>query len=306
MMVRYQTCYIKTKKYIKNMGKIKKKPWLAGLLSFLVTGMGQVYNKKYKEGILLFFLGIFTLVASYTFAWIGMLYFVIWIYSIYDAYTTAKRTIKEEPYKNAIWITAIIFIIIFVIGVIAGILAYWASSYSVEETNQTLLKERIETYEKTRERVIKEDEELLNKLNEASISFKANDTVTARNKISEAKSILIDLKNDYEFICSFQENNRDLFPNITDSDIKTCKAWLEIYRTCFPKYLDSYYSLTYLLEKANQIKTQEDTESYKESCYSWLNEYNVIRGSCNTIIELNKLDIKPFEDYSSMCEISVK
>jgi hypothetical protein len=286
------------------MVKPKKKPWLAGLLSFLIIGMGQIYNKKYKEGTLLLIVGVSISIFALYNSWLYIILIPIVVYSIYDAYTTAKKTIAKEPYKNAIWITVLILIVIFMGAFWAG---FWAGFYGVQYGNYTIIttekQTEVKKYEEIRQKLLKEMEEFDNKHNEAWLSFKAGDAVTARSKISETKSFLIDLKNDYEFVCSFQENNLELFPNVTASDIKKCKAWLEVYKTCFPKWLDSFYSLTYLSEKSKEMKTQEDIENYRKACYSWLNEYNVVRGSCNTIIEINKLDMKPFEDYSNMCNV---
>lgn len=273
------------------MKKPKKKLWLAVLLSLLTVGMGQIYNKKYKEGILLFIVGItFSLLVSTNY-WFILISFPIWLYSIYDAYKTAKKTINQEPYKNAVWIAVIIFMGFFFYG-------FWYGGYYGNYTQANL-----QNYEEIRQRLTRESDIFLNKLNEASLSFNAQDTVATRNKISESKTILIDLKNDYEFICSFQENNRGLFPNVTDSNIKECKAYLEFYKFCYSKWLDSFYSLTYLLDQSKQIKIQQDTNNYRNSCNSWLNNYNVVRGSCNTIIEVNKFDVKQFEDFSYICKV---
>jgi TM2 domain-containing membrane protein YozV len=286
------------------MPKPKKKPWLAGLLSFLVMGMGQVYNKQYKKGVLLYIVGVFFSILALINYWLYFVLIPIWLYAIYDAYKTAKKTITEEPYKNAVWITALIFIVVFMGAFWAG---FWAGFYGVQYGNYTIIttekQAEVKRYEEIRQKLLREMEEFDNKHNEAWLSFKAGDAVTARSKISEAKSILIDLKNDYEFFCSFRENNLELFPNVTVSDTKKCKALVEMYKTCFPKWVDSFYSLTYLLEQSEQIKTQEDIENYRKTCYSWLNDYNVVRGSCNTIIEINKLDVKPFEDFSNMCNV---
>ena len=67
-----------------------KSPILAAILSFLIIGLGQVYLGLIKKGIILFVLaivaGILTLVLV---GWI--LWLIIWLYAIYDAYNSANK-----------------------------------------------------------------------------------------------------------------------------------------------------------------------------------------------------------------------
>lgn len=63
----------------------KKDPVLAGILSALIVGLGQVYNGQVAKGLLMFggaLVGVFL-----TF---GLASVALWIFSIYDAYHTAK------------------------------------------------------------------------------------------------------------------------------------------------------------------------------------------------------------------------
>ena len=60
----------------------KKNPILAGILSFFVTGTGQMYNGEVGKGILLF-LGSVVL-------WFVLMGWTVWIYSIWEANKTAK------------------------------------------------------------------------------------------------------------------------------------------------------------------------------------------------------------------------
>lgn len=60
-----------------------KNPTLAAFLSFLIVGVGQIYNGDVLKGILLF---IACVLLSFTV--IGA--FGIWGYGIYDAYQVAK------------------------------------------------------------------------------------------------------------------------------------------------------------------------------------------------------------------------
>ncbi len=66
-----------------------KSPGLAAVLSFLFTGLGQIYNGQVGKGISFIVFGI---VLAFTVLFlIGfILYPIFWIYNIYDAYTTAK------------------------------------------------------------------------------------------------------------------------------------------------------------------------------------------------------------------------
>ena len=68
----------------------KKNEGLAAVLSFLFTGLGQIYNGQIAKGILFVVVGV--VFAGLIFVLIGIiLYPIFWIYNIYDAYTTAKK-----------------------------------------------------------------------------------------------------------------------------------------------------------------------------------------------------------------------
>ncbi len=67
-----------------------KNPGLAAVLSFLFTGLGQIYISQIGKGITFIVLGIvfaFTLLILVGF----ILLPVFWTYNIYDAYTSAKN-----------------------------------------------------------------------------------------------------------------------------------------------------------------------------------------------------------------------
>lgn len=67
-----------------------KNPGLAALLSFLWTGLGQIYNGQVGKGFLLMVLDIVNFFLI--FIGIGIITgLIIRIYSVSDAYTTAKR-----------------------------------------------------------------------------------------------------------------------------------------------------------------------------------------------------------------------
>jgi TM2 domain-containing membrane protein YozV len=62
-----------------------KNPILAAILSFVIPGLGQVYNGQIVKGIVIFvafIIGIFLVVIP------GV---IVWLYGIYDAYTTAQK-----------------------------------------------------------------------------------------------------------------------------------------------------------------------------------------------------------------------
>ncbi len=60
------------------------------MLSFLFTGLGQIYNGQIGKGLVFVVLGVVFVITMIVL--IGfILYPVFWIYNIYDAYTTAKK-----------------------------------------------------------------------------------------------------------------------------------------------------------------------------------------------------------------------
>ncbi len=68
----------------------EKSPFLAVLVSFFIPGAGQCYTDQWKKGIVLFVLAFFS--AILCIIAIGIIpLFIIWIYSMYDAYHAAVR-----------------------------------------------------------------------------------------------------------------------------------------------------------------------------------------------------------------------
>ncbi len=68
-----------------------KNPILAAVLSFIIPGLGEIYAGKTMIGIVLVILTIILTAAIYmvtSYAWIA--YIIVWLYAIYDSYTTAK------------------------------------------------------------------------------------------------------------------------------------------------------------------------------------------------------------------------
>lgn len=68
----------------------QKNPGIAAVLSFLFTGLGQIYNGQLGKGIAFLVLGVIFAI-SIIFLIGFILYPVFWLYNIYDAYTTAKK-----------------------------------------------------------------------------------------------------------------------------------------------------------------------------------------------------------------------
>ncbi|MBU2617305.1 MAG: hypothetical protein KKI07_01325 [Euryarchaeota archaeon] len=69
-----------------------KRPWIAAFLSFLLIGLGQVYNDQEGWGVLLFLLA-FTCVALAALLPAPLTVFIVpivWVYSIYNAYMAAR------------------------------------------------------------------------------------------------------------------------------------------------------------------------------------------------------------------------
>ncbi len=77
-----------------------KNPALAAILSFLINGLGQIYNGEIAKGIIIIVVqivnGLLTMVI------IGFITLpIVWIWSIYDAYTVAQK-INEEATTQVI------------------------------------------------------------------------------------------------------------------------------------------------------------------------------------------------------------
>ncbi len=89
--------------------KNEKNPILAGLLSFLFSGLGQVYNGDFARGVL-FLVG--TIIGLCIFIIPGV---IIWLYGVYDAYSIAKKmNAGEIPFKE----TNVVYMILFVFGLL--------------------------------------------------------------------------------------------------------------------------------------------------------------------------------------------
>ena len=57
------------------------------ILSLIVVGLGQIYNGQTVKGIIIFVAAVILGLTG-----IGLIFsFIIWLYAMYDAYTTAQR-----------------------------------------------------------------------------------------------------------------------------------------------------------------------------------------------------------------------
>lgn len=99
-----------------------RKAWIAGLLSFLLIGLGHIYSGNLKKGVLFylwqaiiftifcwFFISCFSLIFLYIFIFIG---FVFYIYAIVDAIKSAKKNSTFYPLKkyNKSYIYLLVFV----------------------------------------------------------------------------------------------------------------------------------------------------------------------------------------------------
>lgn len=67
----------------------QKSPFLALILSFLFPGLGQFYNGHSKKGVILI-IGAIVSVILYVILIGLILYLLVWVYGIYDAFKSAE------------------------------------------------------------------------------------------------------------------------------------------------------------------------------------------------------------------------
>ncbi|MEQ5043282.1 hypothetical protein ABN117_08970 [Providencia manganoxydans] len=81
-------------------------PALAGVFSFIITGAGQLYNGEIAKGLGLFIAAVICIVIFFPLALIP------WIFSIFDAFNTAKllnqQFIETENRKNNVDVSNVI------------------------------------------------------------------------------------------------------------------------------------------------------------------------------------------------------
>jgi len=63
--------------------------FVSAVLSFLIPGLGQFYNKENKKAVLFFVAGLISMLH-------GLLFFIFRIYAAYEAYDIANKIEKGE------------------------------------------------------------------------------------------------------------------------------------------------------------------------------------------------------------------
>jgi TM2 domain-containing membrane protein YozV len=61
----------------------KKNPLIALILSLIITGVGQIYNGQVRKGVILLVVFFIVFIIFWPLA------LIVWLYGMYDAYTTA-------------------------------------------------------------------------------------------------------------------------------------------------------------------------------------------------------------------------
>ncbi|MBQ0693488.1 hypothetical protein [Providencia stuartii] len=81
-------------------------PALAGVFSFIITGAGQLYNGEIAKGLGLFIAAVICIFIFFPLA------FIPWIFSIFDAFNTAKllnqQFIETENSKSTVDVSNLI------------------------------------------------------------------------------------------------------------------------------------------------------------------------------------------------------
>jgi len=111
--------------------KTEKSAGIAAILSFFFTGSGQVYNGNLGKGIGIL---IGAIIGYFIFVIPGV---IIWIYGVYDAYSTAQKMNKGEiPYVETRMGQVIGFIIveIIIIAIVAVVIAAFIFSMMTRPT----------------------------------------------------------------------------------------------------------------------------------------------------------------------------
>lgn len=68
----------------------KKNPFIALILSLIITGVGQMYNGQLKKGLVL----LVVVIILWVFFW--PIAIIVWLFGMYDAYATARKINKGE------------------------------------------------------------------------------------------------------------------------------------------------------------------------------------------------------------------
>ena len=78
-----------------------KNPGLAAVLSFFITGLGQIYNGQIAKGVLFIIIQAINILLMYVL--IGFITApIFWIWGMVDAYRTAEKINKKTSRQNSI------------------------------------------------------------------------------------------------------------------------------------------------------------------------------------------------------------
>ncbi len=78
-----------------------KNPGVAAVLSFFITGLGQIYNGQIAKGVLFIIIQAINALSMYVL--IGFITFpIFWIWGMVDAYRTAEKINKKTSYPISI------------------------------------------------------------------------------------------------------------------------------------------------------------------------------------------------------------
>lgn len=80
----------------------EKNPILALILSVFFPGIGQFYNGQPKKGIILIIAAIIS-VALFIIMIGAVLYLIVWVYALYDAYTSAVSINNGEQLEDRLF-----------------------------------------------------------------------------------------------------------------------------------------------------------------------------------------------------------
>ena len=80
----------------------EKSPILALILSVFFPGIGQFYNGQPKKGIIIIIAAIIS-VALFIIMIGAVLYLIVWVYALYDAYTSAVSINNGEQLEDRLF-----------------------------------------------------------------------------------------------------------------------------------------------------------------------------------------------------------
>jgi TM2 domain-containing membrane protein YozV len=123
--------------------KEKRSPALAGFMSFIIAGLGQIYNGQIGKGVLIFLTSILV---------------VPWLLGIFDAYNTAKKInagqVPFAPRKGcliAFAISTCLVMVVLFFTIFIGLIALSAFFTMTEEAQEFASESEVEVIPNTLE-----------------------------------------------------------------------------------------------------------------------------------------------------------